>query len=83
MLYMLHLETNGLSYIRLCDHGKTILFTEGNRVTTNTLHLVLRNYLAAEAEVENVKSGFANHEDYMDHRVQFTISICSDNSAFI
>ena len=49
---MLHLETNGLSYIRLCQDGRTVLLAEGSRVTTNTVHLILRNYLAAEAEVD-------------------------------
>lgn len=80
---MLHLETNGLSYIRLCDNARTVLYTEGSLVTTNKVHLVLKNYLVAEAEVENVKAGFQNIDDYLNHRVQFTISICSDNSAFI
>ena len=69
MLYMLHLETNGLSYIRLCDDGRTVLHTEGSSVTTSTVHLVLRNYLAVEAEVEYVKAGFANDADYVNHRV--------------
>lgn len=80
---MLHLETNGLSYIRLCHDGRTVLLAEGSRVTTNAVHLILRNYLATEAEVENVKTGFQSHEDYDNHKVHFTISVCSDNSAFI
>lgn len=82
-LYMLHLETNGLSYIRLCQDGRTVLMAEGSRVTTNTVHLILRNYLAAEAEVEEVMSGFLDRADFANHNVQFTVSICSDNSAFI
>lgn len=82
-LYMLHLETNGLSYIRLCQNGRTVLLAEGSRVTTNAVHLILRNHLAAEAEVEDVMAGFGSHTDYANHKVQFTISICSDNSAFI
>ena len=82
-LYMLYLPTNGLSYIRLYQDGQRVLVAEGSRVTTNAVHLILRNYLAVDAEIEEVQAGFESLEAYRDHRVGFTVSVCSDNSAFI
>jgi hypothetical protein len=53
-LYMLHLPTEGLSYIRLYQNGQRVLMAEGSRVTTNAVHLILKNYLAVDAEIEEV-----------------------------
>lgn len=53
-LYMLHLPTEGLSYIRLYQDGQRVLMAEGSRVTTNAVHLILKNYLAVDAEIEEV-----------------------------
>jgi hypothetical protein len=51
---MLHLPTEGLSYIRLYQNGQRVLMAEGSRVTTNAVHLILKNYLAVDAEIEEV-----------------------------
>ena len=56
---------------------------EGCTVTTNAVHLILKNYLAVDAEIKEVQTGFDSIEDYREHQVGFTISKCSDNSAFI
>lgn len=82
-LYMLHLPTEGLSYIRLYQNGQRVLMAEGSRVTTNAVHLILKNYLAVDAEIEEVQAGFESLEAYRNHKVGFTVSICNDNSAFI
>jgi WD40 repeat protein len=82
-LYMLHIPTDGLSYIRLYQGGQRVLMAEGSSVTTNAVHLILKNYLAVDAEIEEVQGGFDSVEDYRKHLVGFTISKCSDNSAFI
>ena len=64
---MLHIPTNGLSYIRLYSHGLNklrVLLAEGSRITTNAVHTILRNYLAVDAEVEEVQGGFDSLEDF-------------------
>ena len=82
-LYMLHLPTEGLSYIRLYQDGARVLMAEGSRVTTNAVHLILKNYLAVDAEIEEVQPGFETLEAYRNNQVGFTVSVCNDNSAFI
>ena len=44
---------------------------------------MLKNYLAADAEIQQVTTGFDSLKDYNRHKVGFTVSICTDNSAFI
>lgn len=66
-LYMLHLHTDGLSYIRLHQDGQRVLMAEGNRITTNAVHLILKNYLAVDARVEKIQAGFDSLEAYKNH----------------
>ena len=66
-LYMLHLPTNGLSYIRLCQDGQRVLLAEGSRVSLSAVHLILKNYLAVDAEVLEVQAGFESLTDYKRH----------------
>lgn len=40
---------------------------EGSTVTTNAVHLILKNYLAVDAEIEEVQGGFNSIEDYKKH----------------
>jgi len=56
---------------------------EGSRITINAVHLILKNYLAVDARVERIEAGFDSLESYRNHKVGFTISVCSDNSAFL
>ena len=82
-LYMLHIPTNGLSYIRLFQDGMRVLMAEGKNIKTNAVHLILKNYLAVDAEIQQVQTGFNTVAEYDAHDVGFTVSICTDNSAFI
>lgn len=64
---MLHIPTDGLSYIRLYSGGLRVLMAEGSTITTNAVHLILKNYLAVDADIEEVQGGFDTIEDYQEH----------------
>ena len=40
---------------------------EGSTITTNAVHLILKNYLAVDADIEEVQGGFDTIEDYQEH----------------
>lgn len=80
---MLYLPTNGLSYIRLYGDGQKVLIAEGEKVTTNAVHLIVKNYLAVDAEIEQLKTIFETLDAWRNHKVSSTFSLCSDNSGFI
>jgi hypothetical protein len=80
---MLYLPTNGLSYIKLYADGQKVLIAEGNKITTNAVHLIVKNYLAVDAEIEQLKTIFDTIEAWRNHEVSSTFSLCSDNSGFI
>ena len=81
-LYLLHVPTAGLRYIKLYDDGTKVL-AQGAKITTNAIHLVIKNYLAADADITSIVPCFDKVQDWVNHKVCFTISLCLDNSAFI
>ena len=84
-LYLLQVPTAGINYIRLYENGTKVLAqaSSGSVVSTNSIHLVIKNYLAADADITSIMPCFDTVKDWMDHKVRFTISLCQDNSAFI
>ena len=48
---MLYVPTSCLSFIRLYENGQKVMIAEGVRVTTNTVHFIIKNHLAVDAEI--------------------------------
>jgi hypothetical protein len=80
---MLHIPTYGLSYINLFGEGEKVLIAEGHKITTSAVHIILKNYLAVDSNIEHLGTIFDTVEAWRDYRVSSTISLCSDNSGFI
>ena len=64
---MLHLPTNGLSLMNLYFDGHRVLVAEGENVTTCAIHANIKNYLAVDAEIENLIPIFDSLQAYQNH----------------
>ena len=77
------MPSNDLSFMRMYQGGQRMIMVEGYNVKVNAVHLILKNYLTVDTDVETMKPCFDTMEAQQNHAVSFTVSLCSDNSAFI
>ena len=92
-LYVLSVATEGLSSIRLIEEGTKIMIasnenegvseSSGSNITIHSLHLIIKNHLAADTEIKSIQSFFKTVDDLYEHKVQQTAAVCADNSVMI
>jgi WD40 repeat protein len=82
-LYQLSFNQNFFNFVRVYDNGQRILTSQGDMVVVNKMHLILKNYLATDSDILSLQPGFDNEENFNNFKIDFTVSLGSDNSAFI
>lgn len=83
-LYQLSFNSSAsFNFVRVYDNGSKIITSKGSEVTVNSIHLILKNYLAVDSSIFELQPGFNTIENFKAHSIDFTISVASDNSAFI
>jgi len=82
MQYVFQLP-NLLSLVRILDHGRKIICAHYDSAEVLNLNMILKNYSSIESDILKIIPGFHSKADQDAGKVGFTLSICSDNSAFI
>lgn len=82
MQYVFQLP-NLLSLVSILDHGRKIICAHYDSAEVLNLNMILKNYSSVESDILKIIPGFHSKEDQDAGNVGFTISVCSDNSAFI
>jgi len=58
-LYVLQLDSFLTNFVRVYQHGERVMMgVEGAEIVINKVHLIVKNYLAADSEIAQLLPGF-------------------------
>jgi WD40 repeat protein len=82
MLYTFDFPST-FSFVRVMPGAQTIVTQNQSELTVNQLHFPLSHYLRSESRINQILPCFKSISDQTASKVNFTISLCEDNSAII
>ena len=57
-IYIFSFSQSGLNFLRVYDDGNRVLFASGSQIIVNQVHLILKNYLVVDSNINNMLPGF-------------------------